>query len=98
MCRTLMTLTVWAFVATAAVAQTPQPFPRGGAAQQTAPAQPAPPVPPRPAAGAPATPEPRGDVDPATPSEATLGFPIYPGAQFIASYDASRGQRYYRFR
>jgi len=36
-------------------------------------------------------------VDPATPSEATLGFPIYPGAQFIASYDAGRAQRYYMF-
>ena len=26
-----------------------------------------------------------------------LGFPIYPNAQFIASYDAGRGQRYYIF-
>jgi len=26
-----------------------------------------------------------------------LGVPIYPGAQFIASYDAGRGQRYYIF-
>ena len=26
-----------------------------------------------------------------------LGLPIYPGAQFIASYDAGRGQRYYIF-
>ena len=33
----------------------------------------------------------------ATPTEATLGVPIYPGAQFIASYDAGRGQRYYIF-
>ena len=31
------------------------------------------------------------------PTEASLGFPIYPGAQFIASYDAGRGQRYYLF-
>lgn len=31
------------------------------------------------------------------PTEATLGVPIYPGAQFIASYDAGRGQRYYIF-
>ena len=31
------------------------------------------------------------------PTEATLGVPIYPGAQFIASYDAGRGQRYYLF-
>ena len=26
-----------------------------------------------------------------------LGLPIYPTAQFIASYDAGRGQRYYIF-
>ena len=29
------------------------------------------------------------------PDQATLGFPIYPTAQFLASYDAGRGQRYY---
>ena len=34
---------------------------------------------------------------PGTPSAATLGFPIYPGAQYLASYDAGRGQRYYLF-
>jgi hypothetical protein len=27
----------------------------------------------------------------------TLGLPIYPGAQYITSYDAGRGQRYYLF-
>jgi hypothetical protein len=43
------------------------------------------------------TPTLQGGVDPATPSEAALGFPIYPAAQFIASYDAGRGQRYYLF-
>lgn len=26
-----------------------------------------------------------------------LGLPLYPGAQFIASYDAGRDQRYYLF-
>ena len=26
-----------------------------------------------------------------------LGLPIYPGAQFLASYDAGQGQRYYLF-
>jgi hypothetical protein len=31
------------------------------------------------------------------PTEATLGFPIYPTAQFIASYDAGRSQRYFVF-
>jgi hypothetical protein len=31
------------------------------------------------------------------PTEALLGVPIFPGAQFIRSYDAGRGQRYYIF-
>ena len=33
----------------------------------------------------------------AAPTEGMLGVPIYPGAQFIRSYDAGRGQRYYIF-
>jgi hypothetical protein len=33
----------------------------------------------------------------AAPSAATLGVPVYPGAQFITSYDAGRGQRFYLF-
>jgi hypothetical protein len=49
--------------------------------------------PPRPA---PATPPSAAPADGA-PTEATLGFPVYPSAQFIASYDAGRGQRYYLF-
>jgi hypothetical protein len=35
--------------------------------------------------------------DEAAPTEAMLGVPIYPGAQFIRSYDAGRGQRYFIF-
>ena len=31
------------------------------------------------------------------PTQDTLGLPLYPTAQFIASYDAGRGQRYYMF-
>ncbi|MGH9346293.1 MAG: hypothetical protein ACRD26_03410, partial [Vicinamibacterales bacterium] len=42
-------------------------------------------------------PAPPAPVDPNAPTDATLGLPIYPGAQFIASYDAGRGQRYYIF-
>ena len=36
---------------------------------------------------------------PATPAptDASLGLPIFPSAEFIASYDAGRGQRYYLF-
>ena len=33
----------------------------------------------------------------APPSEATLGFPVYPSARFLRSYDAGRGQRYFLF-
>jgi len=31
------------------------------------------------------------------PTEATLGLPIYPNAQFLTSYEAGRSQRYYLF-
>ena len=73
--------------------QTPQPFPRPGSSQPSQPGRPAPPPPPAPpTAAAPARP-----AADAAPTEATLGVPIFPGAQFIASYDAGRGQRYYIF-
>ena len=66
----------------------PQPFPRPNSAPPPTPptSQPAPQQP------AVSTPPPQG-----IPTEAQLGVPIYPGAQFIASYDAGRGQRYYIF-
>ena len=69
----------------------PQPFPRPGSpAPQpppTRPAQPSSPTAP-PAGALPAD---------AAPTEATLGVPLYPGLQFITSYDAGRDQRYYLF-
>lgn len=93
MCRLRATLAVWTIsvISVSALAQTPQPFPRGS--QQPAPVQPSAPRPPAP------PPQPSGAsaADPATPSESTLGFPVYPGAQFLASYDAGRGQRFYIF-
>jgi hypothetical protein len=71
----------------------PQPFPRPGSptvqAPSTRPAQPSSP----PAAPAPSA----RPVDNAAPTEAMLGVPIYPAAQFITSYDAGRDQRYYLF-
>src|ERR1019366_3726329 len=75
----------------------PQPFPRPGASQpaQPPPRQPRVAPPAAPPTAEPATPAAAG-VD-AQPTEATLGVPIYPGAQFLASYDAGRGQRYYIF-
>lgn len=35
--------------------------------------------------------------DEPVPTAATLGFPLFSGAQFLKSYDAGRGQRYYLF-
>jgi hypothetical protein len=76
--------------ALAAGVQQPQPFPRPGT-----PVKPAQPVAPAPAP-APAT-VPAITAVEVAPTEANLGVPIFPGAQFIASYDAGRGQRYYIF-
>ena len=85
------------------LAQTPQPFPRPGnnpqapkPTQPTSPPSAQPPATP-PTSQAPATP-PRAaqpSQDAAAPSASEVGFPIYPAAQFLASYDAGRGQRYY---
>lgn len=75
----------------------PQPFPRSGSRQPAvAPPAQRPPT----TAAPPATPpsaSPSGQPDAAAPTEVTLGVPIFPNAQFIASYDAGRGQRYYLF-
>jgi hypothetical protein len=68
----------------------PRPFPRPGEAPPAQPAQPAPQKP-LPAPQKPAVPAER------TPTQEELGLPIYPGAQFLASYDAGRGQRYYLY-
>lgn len=78
--------------------QTPQPFPRPNpAAPPSAPApQPPPSQTPVSQPPAPAQP-PAPPANPDAPTEATLGFPIYPAAQFLASYDAGRSQRYYIF-
>ena len=79
----------------------PQPFPRPGTSQPAKPAQP-PPAKPGQRGAQPAAPPPApGASSPANtataPSETSLGVPIYPGAQFIKSYDAGRGQRFYLF-
>jgi hypothetical protein len=72
----------------AVAAQTPAPFPRPGQTQSKPPAQPQPSVP----TSAPST---SNAADKGEPGD--LGVPIYPGAQFITSYDAGRGQRYYLY-
>ncbi len=88
-------------MATAAAAQTPQPFPRPNSQK---PAQP-PPTAPAPNTSVPGTPEP-GSAAPSTaapartdgaPTEDILGAPLYPSAVYLTSYDAGRGQRFYIF-
>lgn len=78
-------------MAAPALAQRPEPFPRPG--ESPRPATPTPPQQ-QPAAPqpAPATLSPEGE-----PTETTLGLPIYPAAEFLTSYDAGRGQRYFLF-
>lgn len=69
--------------------QTPQPFPKVGPPNAPPPTQ----APARPAVPPPAQPA----STTAVPSEATLGAPIYPGAEYLTSFDAGQGQRYYLF-
>src|SRR5262245_36301242 len=84
--------------ALSADAQTPQPFPRPGEQQPRPPAPSAPPVNTgsvvQPQASKPVA---QAPADPGAPPAATVWFPVYPSAQFIASYDAGRGQRYYLY-
>jgi hypothetical protein len=89
MVRLLLSCFLLAAMANGVGAQTPQPFPRAGAAQTQKP--PTAPTPATPAAVPPAA-----AVDPNAPG-AALGVTVYPGAQFLGSYDAGRGQRYYLF-
>ena len=89
-------------LAALAFGQTPQPFPQPGSGRTSQPARPAAPPPattPAPpqqptSAAAPPAAAPAGAAE-AAPTEATLGVPIFPNAQFIASFNAGRGQRYY---
>jgi hypothetical protein len=83
--------------AQAASQPVPQPFPKPASQPATTPPPPPPATsqPPRPAAPPPAPAAAPAPV--AVPNEATLGVPVYPSAQFIASYDAGSGQRYYLF-
>lgn len=78
-----------------AFAQVPQPFPGRPNQPRPAPAPPSTATPP-PAQPPPASPAPASTAESA-PTELTLGFPLYPSAQFITSYDAGQGQRYYLF-
>ena len=89
-----MPLGPWLLVA--ALAQqppAPQPFPRPGQPARPAPQAPAPETAQPAAPPPPATPPPGGEA----PATSTLGVPLYPGAQFLSSFDAGRGQRYFWF-
>ena len=99
MVRLLLVVAFITSLAAVSRAQTPQPFPRAGTPQspRTTPA-------PAPASPAPATQRPQAPAeaqsakaDPNAPTAAMLGVTVYPTAQFLASYDAGRGQRYYLF-
>lgn len=100
MVRDAIVMTAVLGMAVTVLAQTPQPFPRPGT-PSPAPTRPAaPPAPASAPAQAPApAPAPVQSVpaDTNSPTDASLGFPIYPTSQFIASYDAGREQRYYVF-
>jgi hypothetical protein len=84
--------------ATPLFGQTPQPFP-GVRTTEPPPSQPrttpstarAQGSKPAPAAATPA------QAEANAPTSAVVGFPIYPGARFLASYDAGKMQRYYWF-
>lgn len=82
----LVAASVAASLAGSAAAQQPRPFPQ--------PSQPREP-------STPSTPAPASPASPASPSgvpgEPALGVPVYPGAQFLGSYDAGRGQRFYLY-
>jgi len=75
----------------------PQPFPRAGSQQPPRPSTPSQPSTPSTPPAAPAPPPPTATPQESAPGEAQLGVRIYPGAQFLASYDAGRGQRYFLF-
>jgi hypothetical protein len=73
------------------LSQVPQPFPQPADPSKPA-AQAAPKVAPPQKPGAAPAPQ-----SAPAPTAATLGLPIYPSAEFIATYDAGRGQQYHLF-
>ena len=84
---------VFAGVTSAAAAQVPQPFPKPG---QQPPASQAPvTAQPQAAPAAPQSVAPPQDAS--EPPAGSLGVAVYPAAEFITSYDAGKGQRYYLY-
>lgn len=100
MMRLVLSLSVLLMITAAASGQTPRPFPSPSTTpppRAAAPVQEAPPSQVPPPDVQPPTQTALTPVDTGVPTEATLGFPIYPTAQFIGSYDAGRAQRYHVF-
>jgi hypothetical protein len=91
--RALLTVGLAVTLSTALMAQAvPKPFPKPG---QNPPPVAQPPSAPATSVQTPAAPP--AAQGSGAPSEAVLGVTVYPTAQFIASYDAGRGQRYYLY-
>jgi hypothetical protein len=91
--NTLMGSVLVLGVSAGVLAQGPAPFPRPGQPSAPAPARETPAQPPP---GQPVAPAAAAAPD-GVPTEVTLGAPIYPSAQYLESYDAGRGQRFYIF-
>jgi hypothetical protein len=79
--------------------QPPPPVAGTTQPQQPTPAKPVAPVakPQPPLATQPKIQPPTDTATEAPPTDAQLGVRVYPGARFIGSYDAGRGQRFYLF-
>jgi hypothetical protein len=93
--RLALVLTL-AMVSTVASAQVPKPFPKPGQPSTTTPPPPQP-QPQQPPVSAPAQAAPLPPTDAREPAPGSLGVAIYPAAQYITSYDAGRGQRYFLY-
>lgn len=94
-------LVLMAASGTATHGQTPQPFPRPGGTAPTqtvaTPSRVQPPPAQAPPTAPQATAPPQATLPPATTPPPNLNVPLYPAAQFLTSYEAGRGQRYYMF-
>jgi hypothetical protein len=91
----MMVLLSTLLVAALLAQQTPVPKPFPGAPAPPRPAQPAPQEPAKPA---PATTPPPASTPPAAKPaqpDVNLGVTLYPGSQYLGSYDAGRGQKFY---
>jgi hypothetical protein len=84
--------TALASVAAAQGQPVPQPFPGSRTPPPPTVTQPAPAPPPAPAGAAPPAAQ-----TPGSPDAALAGIPLFPQAEFLDSYDAGQGQRYYLY-